>query len=105
MLLAPALLLSAPAVAGPQAEEIPEIVVLGRLRSLSVNVAQAREGRWHCGLDRSTGRAKLDEEFCRAVTKCVRKGARGDDAVDACIRDSRGRLVRQVERELKKGSS
>lgn len=101
MLPAAALLLSAPAASDP----IPEIVVLGNLRSLSVNVVQDRQGRWHCGLDRSTGRPKLDETFCRAVTKCVRKGNTENDAIEACVRSSRQRLVRKVERELKKGSS
>jgi len=101
MLAAAAALLATPAAG----EAIPEIVVLGNLRSLSVNVAQDAQGRWHCGLDRSTGRPKLDEKFCRAVTNCVRKGAKGNAEVEACIRDTRGRLVRQVERELKKGSA
>ncbi|MEE4153210.1 MAG: hypothetical protein V2I27_03545 [Erythrobacter sp.] len=105
MLLAAALILAAPAAAEAQAEPIPEIVVLGNLRALRVNVAQDGEGRWHCGLDRSTGRPKIDEKLCRAVTKCVRKGANGDAEVETCVRESRGGLVRQVERELKKGSS
>lgn len=86
------------------ADPIPEIVVLGNLRALQVNVGQDPQGRWHCSLDRSTGRARLDDRFCRAVTKCVQKGASDDAAVETCIRDSRSRLVRQVERAMKRGS-
>ena len=104
MILAAALLLAAPVAAPPLSEPDSEIVVLGNLRSVSVNVGQDREGRWHCGLDRTTGRASLDDKLCRAVTKCVRKGADSTDKVDACIRTSRANLVREVERTMNKGS-
>lgn len=104
MISAAFLLLAAPVATPPLSGPESEIVVLGNLRSVTVNVGQDREGRWHCGLDRSTGRASLDDKLCRAVTKCVRKGASGNAAVDTCIRTSRARLVREVERTMKKGS-
>ncbi|WP_086607004.1 hypothetical protein [Erythrobacter donghaensis] len=104
MILAAALLLAAPVAPLPLSEPDSEILVLANLRSVSVNVGQDREGRWHCGLDRSTGRASLDDKLCRAVTKCVRKGAADTAAVDACIRTRRAGLVREVERAMKKGS-
>ena len=85
-------------------EPVPEIVVLGNLRSLQASVGQDAQGRWHCSLNKSTGRAKLDDAFCKAVTKCVRKGASDRSAIDTCIRDTRGRLVRKVERAMKKSS-
>lgn len=88
--------------AAPAAEPLPEIVVLGRLWSMQASVGQDSQGRWHCSLSQSTGRPKLDDRFCRAVTKCVQKGASETEAIDACIREKRSRLVRQVERELKK---
>lgn len=104
MIAAAALLLAAPVAAPPPSEPESEIVVLGRLRTIGVNVGQDSAGRWHCGLDRSTGRASLDDMLCRAVTKCVRKGADSTDKVDACIRTSRANLVREVERTMNKGS-
>ena len=103
MILSIALLASAQAAAPLPAEEpAPEIVVIGRLRSLQASVGQDKEGRWHCSLSQSTGRPKLDDKFCRAVTKCVQKGATETDDVRACIEDKRARLVRDVERAMKK---
>ncbi|MEM1196837.1 MAG: hypothetical protein AAGH57_12090 [Pseudomonadota bacterium] len=87
------------------AEPVPEIVVIGNLRSMQVFVGQGPEGNWHCSMDKSTGRPKLDHSFCKAVTKCVRKGADDQEAIDTCIRDTRSGLVRKVEREMKKQSS
>ena len=92
------------AQASPPAQPNPEIVVLGRLRSLQANVGQGPDGNWYCSLNGSTGRDWLDDRFCRAVTRCVRKGAADNDAVDTCIRSSRKKLVKRVEKELKKGS-
>ncbi len=97
-----ALLLSLQAAA--PAEPVPEIVVLGRLRSMSASVGQDPEGRWHCSLSETTGRPKLDDQFCRAVTKCVQKGADDTASVKSCINDKRARLVRKVERAMKRGS-
>ena len=82
-------------------EPLPEIVVLGRLRSIEATVGQDPEGRWHCSLSQSTGRPKLDDKFCRAVTKCVRKGASDTASVKTCIGDTRKRLVREVEKAMK----
>ncbi len=90
--------------AAPAPAAVPEIVVLGRLRALQANVGQASDGSWYCSLSGSTGRAWLDDRFCRAVTKCVRKGAADNEAVEKCIRSSRKKLVKRVEKELKKGS-
>ena len=86
------------------AEPIPEIVVLGNLRSIQVSVGQDREGSWHCSLDRTTGRARLDDRLCRAVTDCVRDGASDDAAISVCIREERGRLIRRIERRMRRAS-
>ncbi|GMN02536.1 hypothetical protein [Erythrobacter sp. MTPC3] len=88
--------------AAPAAEPISEIVVLGNLRSVQVSVGQDREGRWHCSMNKSTGRLSLDKSFCKAVTKCVRKGADDQEKVESCISDTRSGLLRKVEREMKK---
>jgi hypothetical protein len=106
MILAAALaLVPVSAAAVPLAQPESEIVVLGRLRTIGVNVGRNRAGEWTCGLDRSTGRATLDERLCRAVTKCVRKGAETQTEVEICIRTSRAQLVRQVEQVMKKEGS
>ncbi len=109
MILALALISAAQAASGapsptpaPAVEPVPEIVVLGRLRSLQASVGQDAEGRWHCSLSDTTGKPKLDDKFCRAVTKCVQKGASDTDAVRTCVKDKRARLVREVERAMKK---
>ena len=86
------------------AEPVPEIVVLGNLRSVQASVGQDREGSWHCSLSKSTGDPRLDDRFCRAVTRCVRDGAGEQEAVSACIRDTRATLVRRVERAMRRGS-
>ena len=86
------------------AEPVPEIVVLGNLRSIQVSVGQDREGSWHCSLDRTTGRARLDDRLCRAVTDCVRDGASEDAAISSCIREERSRLIRRIERQMRKDS-
>ncbi|MEL6709125.1 MAG: hypothetical protein AAFP79_12655 [Pseudomonadota bacterium] len=108
MLLTAALLALTQSAATPQSgvapEPVPEIVVLGQVRSLQANVGQGPDGQWYCSLNVSTGRPSLDERFCKAVTKCVRKGASDDTAVDECIRKTRKRLVSRVEKEMKKGS-
>ncbi|MFM7403017.1 MAG: hypothetical protein ACKO1N_02745 [Erythrobacter sp.] len=106
MIAATAFLLgSPPAIPLPAEPESEILVVLNRLRSITVNVGRDREGRWNCGLDRSTGQLKLDARLCRAVTKCVKKGATDDAAVQACIRSSRAGLVRELERSMKKGGA
>ena len=106
MIGARAVMAAAQAASPPQTvtEPIPEIVVIGHLRSVEVMVGQDPEGQWHCSMNKSTGRAKLDQSFCKAVTKCVRKGASDQDAVDSCIRTTRSRLVQKVERAMKKNS-
>lgn len=104
MVLVAALILAAQPASPAEAEAESEIIVLARLRTIGVNVGQDSAGQWQCGLDRSTGRASLDDRLCRAVTKCVRKGADSPAAVDACIRTSRANLVREVERAMNKAS-
>ena len=86
------------------AEPVPEIVVLANLRSIRASVGQDSEGNYHCSLDRSTGRAKLDDRLCRAVTQCVREGNRDDAAISSCIREERGQLVRQLERQIRRNA-
>lgn len=105
-LLALAMQATPPAQSDPGPD--PEIVVLGRLRTLEANVGQGPNGNWYCSLSGSTGRDWLDDRFCRAITQCVRtglkSGAAEDEAVSHCIRSSRKKLVKRVEKEMKKGS-
>ncbi|EAQ28569.1 hypothetical protein NAP1_13258 [Erythrobacter sp. NAP1] len=93
------------AIQAAPAETVPEIVVLGNLRSVQASVGQDREGNWHCSLSKSTGRPRLDDRFCRAVTQCVREGASDQQAVSSCIRETRARLMRRVERAMERNAS
>lgn len=99
-----AILFALQAAQTAQPQPVPEIVVIGNLRSIAVSVGQDGEGSWHCSLDRSTGRARLDDRLCRAVTDCVREGASDDAAVSACIREERARLIRRIERSMQRDS-
>ncbi|GAA4047593.1 hypothetical protein [Parerythrobacter jejuensis] len=90
------------AVAAP-ISDIPEIVVIAkRLDGVSASVGQDPEGKWHCSLDKSSGVRSLDNGLCKAVTKCVRKGARNDDAIHGCVTKSKRRLLKRFEREYRK---
>lgn len=101
MILAAALMLAAEPPAAPAAEPEGEImVVLDRLRSLRVNVTRDEEGRWQCGLDRSTGRSRLDNRVCRAVTDCVRKGGDNTTRIETCISTTRAGLLRELEQTM-----
>lgn len=83
--------------------DIPEIVVIAkRLDGVSASVGQDAEGRWHCSLDKSSGVRSLDNGLCKAVTKCVRKGATSDTAIHACVTKSKRRLLKKFEREYRK---
>lgn len=93
------------AIQAAPAEPVPEIVVLGNLRSAQVSVGQDSEGDWHCSLSKSTGRPSLDDRFCRAVTKCVREGTSDEQAVSSCIRETRARLMRRVQRAMERNPS
>ena len=93
------------AIQAAPAEPVPEIVVLGNLRSVQATVGQDREGRWHCSLSQTTGRPRLDDRFCRAVTKCVRNNAGDEQEVGSCIRETRSTLVRRFERAMRRSGS
>lgn len=100
-----AALLLAQAAPGVLADDPPEIVVMAeRLRTLSVSVGQDRDGKWHCSMDGSSGVPRMDGLLCKAVTDCVRKGAREDAAVEACVGDGKARLLRHFRRELRENS-
>lgn len=101
-MIAAALLMAAQA--GTHPNPVPEIVVLGNLRALQVSVGQDPQGRWHCSMSRSTGRASLDDAFCRAVTKCLRQSVSDKATAENCIIRTRGKLVRQIERAMKRNS-
>ena len=86
-------------------DDPPEIVVMAeRLRTLSVSVGQDREDKWHCSMDGSSGVPRMDGLLCRAVTDCVRKGAKGDAAVKACVGTEKARLLRHFRRELRENN-
>lgn len=98
------------ALAAPQEAPIDmlsdqEIVIVGkRLQGITVNVGRDPKGRWHCGLEGTTGYPKLDEQLCRATTKCVQKGKSGDAAVKACVARTKPDLIAQLRKRAGSGS-
>jgi len=94
-----ALVLAATLQATPAPAE-EEIIVIGqRLARLSVFVRQ--EGRrMSCSLSESSGNARLDAQLCRAAARCVRDGARENEAVRACIDRRKPALLADLRREL-----
>lgn len=98
------LTLLAAQAATPTVEAVPEdtdpIVVIGRrLQEIRVNVSRSPEGKWYCGMDGSTGRLSLDKKLCKAVTKCVQKGAKSEAQIRECVTSTKRKLMRQIERE------
>ena len=86
----------------PPSEPMPEIVVIAeRLKGVQVFIGQDEEGSWHCSLDRSSGVPSLDSKLCKAVTKCVRKGASTDSEVEQCVTKNKKRLLARFERQYR----
>ncbi|MBB3034285.1 hypothetical protein [Alteriqipengyuania lutimaris] len=104
MITALALLLAAPAapVALPAANE-PEVdivVVARRLDRIAFNVAQDREGSWHCSMNGSSGNPKLDSRMCKEVTDCVRKKGAADAQVKACVTGTKEKVLARFRKEM-----
>ena len=88
------------ALATTAAAEANEILVVAeRLQRVTVRVTQDHEGHWYCSMDASSGVPSLDANLCKAVTKCVRKGAATEAATRACVTDSKAFLLAQYRRE------
>lgn len=88
------------AVPSPAEEEI--VVIGQRLARLSAFVRQDG-GRLSCSLSESSGNARLDARLCRTAARCVRDGARENDAVRACIDRRRPALLADLRRFLAEG--
>ncbi|MDA7787643.1 TonB C-terminal domain-containing protein [Sphingomonadaceae bacterium] len=87
----------------PAADAENTITIMARrLDAVQVSVNQDDDGRWSCSLDKSSGVATVDDGLCRAVTKCVRKGATGGEAVRACVKRSKSALLAKFKRELER---
>ncbi|MEZ5680981.1 MAG: hypothetical protein R3E14_06750 [Erythrobacter sp.] len=101
------LTLAAAQAASPGVEAVPDesdpIVVIGRrLESIEVRVGRDPQGSWHCSMDGSTGRLSLDKKLCKAVTKCVRKGATSDVSIRDCVTTTKRKLMRDIKRERRR---
>lgn len=82
----------------PVTAEETDIVVIGhRLRQVSVIVGRDARGKFTCSLNRSSGRARLDAQLCRAAAQCVRQKARD---VGACVDARKPELLDDVRRSL-----
>jgi len=72
------------------------VVIANRLKAASAIVSRDAQGRYQCALSQSTGLIKLDADLCKAVTKCVRKGASDQAAVGQCVERSKPNLLARV---------
>lgn len=75
-------------------EEI--VVIANRLKAASATVSRDAQGRYQCALSQSTGLVNLDADLCKAVTRCVRKGASDQAAVGQCVERSKPNLLGRV---------
>jgi hypothetical protein len=73
-----------------------------RLRSISVNVGQDSEGRWHCSLSASSGSARIDDLLCRTTTKCVRGAKRKRETVEQCVQRRRADILEDFRRGIQR---
>lgn len=106
MSLIAALLLAQGAVAVAPATEAQEFEVIARrLQTIGVAVTRDDKGKYHCDLSQSTGLSKLDEQVCKAVTKCVRKGAVTQQAVGQCIDKARPTLIARIRDYMRAAQS
>ena len=84
----------------PVSAEDQIVVMAERLRSISANVGQNQEGRWHCSLSASSGNARVDDQLCRTVTTCSRRHGSDQEAVGNCIERRRPGILDDFRRSL-----
>lgn len=92
------------------AQELPDaplseaeiVVIAQRLNSITVNVGRDPRGRYHCALDGTTGRPRIDDRLCRATTKCVIKGKRGDAEIHRCVARAKPALLAELRKERRR---
>lgn len=92
-----ALLLLTPAVQDAPAEETDIVVIGKRLDAMSVIVGRDARGKFTCGLNQSSGNARLDASLCRTAATCVRKRA---PDVQACVTARKPALLADVRQSL-----
>jgi hypothetical protein len=85
------------------ADELNIEVVGRKLAAISATVSQGAGGKLGCALSDTSGYAKLDEQLCRTATQCVRKGAREQAAVKACIDKRKPELLADFKRSWRAG--
>ncbi|HEX8302777.1 hypothetical protein [Sphingomonas sp.] len=93
-----ALLQTAPAPS--QAEEFDIVVIGRRLSEVSVTVGRDPRGKFTCGLNKTTGNARLDRALCTAAATCVRKGARDGATVRVCVDRRKPDLLADIRKSM-----
>lgn len=79
-------------------QEEPDIVVIGkRLERVSVIVGRDARGKFTCGLNQSTGSARLDASLCKTAATCVRSRAKD---VQACVDARKPALLADVRQSM-----
>jgi hypothetical protein len=102
MSLAVGILLAVTVAAAPESADEQDIVVVAkRLDGVTASITRNAQGKFQCGLSRSTGVINLDDALCKTATKCVRKGASTVEAVNACVTKRKPALLEDVRALLK----
>ena len=79
-----------------------EIVVVGRrLRTLSVSLTRDANDKLGCGLDRSSGNARLDAQLCEAAARCARGRKVSEQAMRSCIDSRKPALLAALAKTLR----
>ncbi len=66
-------------------------------------VAPNAQGKLACGMNQSSGSAKMDAKLCETAARCVKQGAVGNDAVKACIDKRKPDLLNEFATALRTG--
>ena len=100
------LMMIAQAAAPSAAMPDDEITVMAhRLDSISVWLARGADGKLACGMNRSSGDAKVDAGLCKTAARCTRQGAAAPDAMKNCIDTIKPSLLRDFAANRRAGRS
>ncbi len=98
---------AAPSASSAATNEVENTIVVTaeRMRAIDVNVAQDREGQWHCSLSASSGSTWVDDRLCRITTGCVRDAKADRERVERCITRRRASIMDEFREALERGEA
>ncbi len=88
---------SAPALDAEQ--EI--LVIAQRLPGISVWLSRNPQGKFVCGMNASSGSARMDEQLCKAAALCLKRGAQAPEQVGACINARKPQLMAEFKKSAR----